>query len=303
VHEKGVVAIPILAVLAIIAVGSIVALFSISREHVNDINLPSSEPNSRKINFSDIFNDATQPASNAPSSDKPSTTPSPTPKANNITQDTTQTQTPSPTQKPYSCEINTSANEINSMALNLVYGANYQSGNNYVTGVQWDFDGNGSWDTDMAIANGNISHTYPSPGNYTVKMQLQMSDGGFTDVCSKSVTLPQGVTVSLTGQVYSDENCNDTQEPNEPGIANVTVNIFRYPENSLYTTVTSDSSGNYNLTRNINSGDGLSIIPGDVAAPYYKIFFDRHPITLNSVQSSINQNLPQVPAANTEQCF
>lgn len=230
----------------------------------------------------------------------PTTAPStPTPQPVN-TPAPTPINTPTPTPQS-SCGINALATPLdpsssfdNPLTILLTYSAT-PTGNKYMTGAQWDFDGNGNWDTDMTQSNGSIAHTFPSNGNYNVKLQLKMSDGEITPVCNKTVTVPMGLTVRLTGQVFSDTNCNGMQEPNEQGIPGVTINIFRMPEFSLYTTVTSDNNGYYNLTRIIDPQGSLSIQPGDVAAPGYKISAGGHTVTLNSTQSSFNQNLPQVP--------
>ncbi len=101
----------------------------------------------------------------------------------------TPTPTPTPTPLPKTtCSINVGS--INSLTVQFIYSANiYSPTNKYMTGAQWDFDSNGSWDTDMSQSNGNISHTYPNAGTYNVRLHLQMSDGEITDACSTTITL------------------------------------------------------------------------------------------------------------------
>jgi len=215
--------------------------------------------------------------------------------------------TPAPAPKS-SCGINVQAVPMDSnstfdslLTLQLTYSAISTSGK-YMTGAQWDFDNDNNWDTDITQANGSIVHTFPGNGNYNVRLQLKMSDGEITPVCSKTVTVPMGITVRLTGQVFRDINCNGAQEPGEEGIAEVTINVLRMPEFTAYTTLTSDSSGYYNLTRIIGSQDNLTIQPSDIATPGYKINVHGTTVTLNSNQTSLNQNLPQVPAENIGLC-
>jgi PKD repeat protein len=171
-----------------------------------------------------------------------------------------------------------------------------------MSGAQWDFDGNGSWDTDMSQANGTTTHVYSNNGTYTVKLQLKMSDGTTTNICSKSVTVPSGFNVKMTGRVYEDVNCNDMQEPDEKGISGVTVSFYLMPSWTHYADVTSDSNGYYELSRNLSPGDSLTIQPANVAPAGYKIHDDGHTITLNAAQPSINMDLPQVPASSVGQC-
>ncbi len=70
----------------------------------------------------------------------------------------------------------------------LIYGASY-SGDDYVTNVQWDWDGDGNWDTDFSTNNQHLSHIYTQPGSYTAKMHLQTKNGLTSDVCSNTITI------------------------------------------------------------------------------------------------------------------
>lgn len=245
----------------------------------------------------------------SPTDNNLSPTPTPTIKAS-IVPSAPKTNTPKPTRTPAptaatapksTCTINAMPDSGNALGIKFIYSVQSSRGT-YMIGAQWDFDGNGSWDTDMSQSNGTITKIYPSNGTYTAKLQLKMSDGKITNVCSKSVTVPSGFTVKLTGRVYEDINCNDMQEPNEKGISGVTINIFNIPAWTIYTTITSDSNGYYDLTRILNPGDSLTIQPAPIAAYGYKINADNHTTTLNSAYPSGNIDLPQVPAANIGQC-
>lgn len=125
------------------------------------------------------------------------TTTSPKP-VTTSTQTANPTPTPTPTSTPVpvkknTCDINVIYGKLGGAAsdpllVTLVY--SFSGYNNvYMTGAQWDFDGNGSWDTDLKQSNGTIEHTYSQSGTYNVKLQLQGSDGSITDVCTKSVTV------------------------------------------------------------------------------------------------------------------
>lgn len=164
----------------------------------------------------------------------------------------------------------------NPLTLQLFYAATY-SGSKYVTGAKWDFNGDGSWDTDMSLSNGSTAHTFPGNGNYTVKLQLQMSDGEITPTCSKTITVPMGVVIRLTGQVYNDTNCNNTKENNETGFADMGINIIN-PGGLVYETVASDNSGNYTFSKILPLDQSLTLHPSP-SDP--SIVFQSSTVTIN----------------------
>lgn len=211
--------------------------------------------------------------------------------------------TPTPTPKPKAvCSISIAGvSETDSMAIKLAYSVTSPTGA-YMTGAQWDYNGDNNWDTDMTQSNGLVTYKFPSNGTYTVKLHLKMSDGEVTGTCSSQVTVPQGIQVSFTGQTFKDANCNKTQEPGEIGVGGVTVNFFNMPQYTLYKTITSDSNGNFNLTVNINSQDALTLQASAIAPPYYKIDYTPPQVTLNTNQKSTNKNLPLIPAENIGLC-
>lgn len=124
-----------------------------------------------------------------------------------------------------------------------------------------------------------------------------------TSITTPTPFVNTGPTVRLTGRVYADSNCNEIPEPNENGIAGVTVNIFLMPSTTLYSTVTSDNNGYYVYSTTLASADSyITVQPSSVGAWGYKIHAQNHTTTLSKSQSSINIDLPQVPAANIDQC-
>lgn len=103
------------------------------------------------------------------------------------------------------CDINALATPINPnehfdnpLTVQFAYAAKYKI-SKYVTGAQWDFEGDNKWDTDMSLSNGTIAHVFSKEGSYNVKLQLQMSDGEITPVCSKTVTVPIVENLSCLG--------------------------------------------------------------------------------------------------------
>lgn len=77
------------------------------------------------------------------------------------------------------------------LAVDFVYGAEFHNtGDDYVTDVQWDFNGDGTWDTPY---NSDSQHppvyTFSNPGSYTAKMHLKTHEGKETEICTKSITV------------------------------------------------------------------------------------------------------------------
>ncbi|MBU1369586.1 MAG: PKD domain-containing protein [Bacteroidetes bacterium] len=76
--------------------------------------------------------------------------------------------------------------------------------------VRWDFDGNGSWDTNWDTDK-TQSHQYSSEGTYTAKLAVKDTEG-LTDQYTKSITVSNGgggfndVFNPATGQTWMDRN-------------------------------------------------------------------------------------------------
>lgn len=222
---------------------------------------------------------------------------------------TTSISTPTPPAEKNTCAVNVIYGKLGGGAsdpLLVTLVAAFTSSNGaYLAEAQWDFDGNGSWDTDSKSLNGNMEHTYPQAGTFTPKLQVKGSDGSMTGVCNGSLTVPSGTTVRLTGRVYADINCNNTPEPSESGIAGATVQIMKMPEYSVFATLTTDNNGYYNFSQNVQPNDALSVSPTFGAVPSgYKSnpYFNASVFALNSSQSSINVDIPLVPYANLGAC-
>lgn len=71
--------------------------------------------------------------------------------------------------------------------------------------VRWDFDGNGSWDTNWDDGK-TQSHQYGSDGTYTAKLEVKDTEG-LTDEYTQSITVSNGGTGTFTdprdGQIYA----------------------------------------------------------------------------------------------------
>lgn len=141
-----------------------------------------------------------------------SPTPTPTAKPNVTNKIATPTPSPkisvSPTPSPtstissqISCEVISSPNDgYAPLTVNL--SQNIKSPNG-PSGLQWDYDGDGKWDTEMVLGNYSPQYTYQKSGTYTVKLSVRTSQGDTS--CSKSITVKPA---SIECKVHADKTGN-----------------------------------------------------------------------------------------------
>ncbi|MEK7521300.1 MAG: PKD domain-containing protein [Patescibacteria group bacterium] len=294
---------PVLILLVVLAVGAIggVAYVKIKSKIVS-IETPASQSLTQAAPSAQPTTESDKPTP-IPTSQNKSSTPKPT---------TTPKPTPTPTPKKNPCSINVTYGKLgggSSDPLLVTLISSFSSYNNtYMTGAQWDFDGNGSWDTDLKQSNGIIEHTYGRSGTYNPRLQLQASDGSMTNVCTKGITVPSGITVRVTGRIYADTNCNTLPEPNEVGVGGAPVVLSKMPEYSVYAETTTDGGGNFSFSQNIQPNDSLNVsIDHGVVPSGYKSNPKFNPPTygLGGSQTSMNIDIPIVPidSINAGACY
>ena len=289
-RQDGFTPVILLFVVAAIAVVSLTVAFSIVLKKQSDS--PPAQKEIAQENSS--FNTEKEPL--------PTITQIPTPNKTSTPKTATSQPKATPTSavKYNTCSVNLLADTSSQNNVRLSAGASSKNGS-YIKGAQWDFNGNGSWDTDMNLSNQSTTHNY-SNGTYTIRLRTLMSDGSTTEVCTKSVSVPFGFTVSLDGTVYEDRNCNDMKEPYEKGLAGVTVGITNMDGYGTLATLTTDSNGYYKFSYTLAAGNAITVSPYDKPLDNYGVTNTRHKITLNSAQTSISMDLGQIPAPVGEYC-
>lgn len=260
---------------------------------------------SRSMPDLDFASDGVIQTTPTPSSDnqeKPKPTPLPT-----------STPTAKPTVQPtpkavsgMTCGINSTTFGDNPLSVGLTYSfSTNKPGNFYVTAGQWDFNNDGNWDTSLnqVSVNGIYSHTFPGAGTYTVKLRIQINDGTILDCGTKQVIVPQGMSLTLSGQVYKDKNCNGTKDGGEDGIPGIEVHLTKLPERIQYATVTTDSSGNYRYSKNWLGEDTLVLeLYQQYVLSQYAKSAPTVAVTLSSTNQSATVDLPLVPEENVMVC-
>jgi PKD repeat protein len=56
-----------------------------------------------------------------------------------------------------------------------------------IEGYEWDFTGDGSWDTGVSLNAQN--YTYLAAGTYTAKMRVKATNGEYSGVCGVTITV------------------------------------------------------------------------------------------------------------------
>lgn len=67
------------------------------------------------------------------------------------------------------------------LIVNTLYASAQAGGSFTISGYQWDFDGDGTWDED--VSENPVSHTYINPGTYSPVYRVKGSDGSLSETC------------------------------------------------------------------------------------------------------------------------
>jgi SdrD B-like domain len=66
--------------------------------------------------------------------------------------------------------------------------------------------------------------------------------------------------IQIGNRVWFDANANGVQDPGEPPIANVTVNLYRPGDTAAYATATTDANGNYYFSNRVTDENGTTLV-------------------------------------------
>lgn len=204
--QKGIIPLLVLLGLAIILTGGIAFFVKNSNESKNATPTQNVTP-TPPISTTPVSPVPTSAITNSPVSAKPTIkptakptstlTPVPTTTNNSVQPTAVPTNKPTPTATPVPspkviCEVHASTSSGTSpLSVTFTYGAAfYNTNNDYVSDVQWDFNGDGTWDTAYDTANQHPSpYTFTQFGVYYAKMHLKTHNGLESDACSTSITV------------------------------------------------------------------------------------------------------------------
>lgn len=170
--------------------------------------------------------------------------------------------------------------------------------------LQWRLDNNpwSSWSSNLFICFSEITN-----GSHTITFQIKDKDGINSPVIIRNifVSLPQNITITLTGILYIDENCNGLKEPTEKPVSeNMSIDLLQIPELSVLYTAISDNNGTYNYSFTLKDNESLTLKLSPVSTENYisNSLYEPRPVTFNAGRKSYTQDLALVPVLKATQC-
>jgi hypothetical protein len=148
----------------------------------------------------------------------------------------------------------------------------------------------------------------PNEGLNTIQLRYRNQHGDESTTYTRkfSVYYLKEISITLSGQLYQDLNCNNNKDSGEGGVNTpATINIFKMPEFSVYATITSDNNGNFSYSGKIKENEQLTLKPIPVSPAGYKSnpHYNDPELSFNSSNRSRQINIPQVPNENVDACF
>jgi hypothetical protein len=147
----------------------------------------------------------------------------------------------------------------------------------------------------------------PKEGANRILLQYKNKYGDESGVYTRQFNFHRAaqISISLTGQLYRDENCNGVRDSGEGAVNTpTTVYIYQMPEFSVYGTTSSDNNGSFLFSAFIPETINLSLQFIPVSPPGYKANpnFQDPTITFSAANKSVTIERPQVPNENVSAC-
>lgn len=114
---------------------------------------------------------------------------------------------------------------------------------------------------------------------------------------------PVSQSINILGDIFSDDNCNGTQDSGESRLNEVVVNLYK-GDGSAYSSVKTDSSGHYSYNGSIGKDESLSLKVEAVAPSNYTIrdAYKTGSTTVSNSSPSYTKNFPLVPNDKVSSC-
>lgn len=132
----------------------------------------------------------------------------------------------------------------------------------------------------------------PKEGLNKFQLQYRNKFGDESTIYTRQFTFhrKQDITVTLSGQVYNDLNCNNVKESGETGYSE-TIDIMQ-PDGLVLATIASDSGGNYSFSKTIQEDDSITIQP---SPRDYNLRYYPPTVTLNGSNKSSTIDISHCP--------
>ncbi|MCX7996687.1 MAG: hypothetical protein N2691_02895 [Patescibacteria group bacterium] len=128
----------------------------------------------------------------------------------------------------------------------------------------------------------------------------------FSPTPTTEPTLPPSTDYSYNylGDIFADLNCNGMRDAGENPVPDITVNLFRMPDESALATVKTDVNGHYSYSGKHPKGESLTVKIRPVETEAYKLVA---PVihatdTVSDSAPSRRHDIRMVPAENLASC-
>ncbi len=147
----------------------------------------------------------------------------------------------------------------------------------------------------------------PQEGLNRIQLQYRNSYGDESTIYTRQFNFHrlEDITVTLSGQIYRDENCNGIRDGGEVNISiGATVNIWK-PSYILFSTISSNSNGFFSFFTEIRENESITLFStitspfGYSGSPHYQ----EPSFTLNSNNRAASVDCPQVPNEFVGECY
>lgn len=126
------------------------------------------------------------------------------------------------------------------------------------------------------------------------------------DIINFNLTVPAKAKITVSGQVYRDDNCNMAKDTGEQGLANVQVAVFKISDYTSLANLLTDSNGIYTYSADISSTESVTLRPIATAVQGYQDNPKFRPAygitTLSMTNPSATVNLYLLPTSGIKNC-
>jgi hypothetical protein len=130
-----------------------------------------------------------------------------------------------------------------------------------IAGYQWDFDGDGTWDTGL-VSSSLIGHIYTQNGTYKPKLRARSSKNTWTPTCDYSYTIVVGETPEYTNDSISIDKINPSVTISKSTQETVVGFAISTKDKGIPIRFEGDDINNYNHSYGITESSGADMDAG-----------------------------------------
>lgn len=147
----------------------------------------------------------------------------------------------------------------------------------------------------------------PQEGLNRIQFQYKNSYGDESTVYTRQFNFHrlQNINITLSGNIYRDENCNGTHDSGENNI-NISASVYIWkPGYIQQANIQSNSNGTFSYSTNIVENEALTLFPSVVSPTGYKAnpHYKTPSFTFDKNNRSASVDYPQVPNESVGQCY